>query len=37
MRVNGNHPLAEIIAKKLFGIGSVPANSDVTVKGAKEG
>ena len=24
MEVKGNHPLAEIIAKKLFGISSVP-------------
>jgi len=24
MKVKGNHPLAEIIAKKLFGISTVP-------------
>jgi hypothetical protein len=26
MTVKGNHPLAEIIAKKLFGVGGVPYN-----------
>jgi len=26
MKVKGNHPLAEIISKRLFGINSVPNN-----------
>jgi len=29
MTVPGNHPLAEIIARKLSGIGSVPAGEQI--------